>query len=179
MVGESSYEAVQNFLQPISLILSCITRVVPDVSGGYYVAADSHVLTLAKADRVPLQGESRLSLTLTQHYRVIEDIQPRGPWRVTTTVYQYSFDDVNGNEVISFQWHPNQRSNVKFPHVHMGYGSGVTRPELIKAHIPTGRVFPEDVIRFAISDLNVRALRADWTSILNEAQTGYDLFGTW
>ncbi|HUG16929.1 MAG TPA: hypothetical protein VMM78_18115 [Thermomicrobiales bacterium] len=35
-----------------------------------------------------------------------------------------------------------------------------------RAHIPTGQVFIDDVVRFAIADLGVEPLRSDWDSVL-------------
>lgn len=170
MAGDSPYEAVRQYLIPIRLALSCITKVVPDVSGGYYVATDPHRLTLARGQLVPLQGASRLSLTLIQYYRVLEDARA-GSWDVETTTYYYGLDDERGHEVVAFHWHPGQPGTSDVPHLHLGFGSGITRPELVGAHIPSGQLAIPDLVRFLLHELAVQPIRDDWESVLLRSET--------
>jgi hypothetical protein len=147
-------------------MLSCITDAVPDVSGGYFVAADPHALTLNRGDSVQLHGTPGISFAMVQHYRIIEDSSPRGPWRVVTVTYSYVYEDHAGHEILAFHWHPDQRSTITFPHLHLGYGAGQLRPELHRAHIPTGRVSLAHVIALGIRELGVEPLRSDWESVV-------------
>lgn len=180
MAGRTEYEAVHNFLTPIAKALDYITKIVPDVSGGYYASTEPHVLMLAKGNPVPLAGQYQLTLSLTHHYQISQGTGDRGPWRVTTRGYQYSFDDAStGHEIISFQWHPDQRNAVQFPHLHIGYGSGVTFGGLIKSHVPTGRISIEAMVRFAINELKVTPRRDDWEETLMTSLAHDDANQTW
>jgi hypothetical protein len=38
---------------------------------------------------------------------------------------------------------------------------------LARAHVPSGAVLLEDVLRLAIEDLGVRPARADWSDVLD------------
>ena len=70
--------------------------------------------------------------------------------------------------ILSYHWHPNGRSRVKTPHLHVG---GRTTPvDLSKAHLPTGFVTLPAVIRMTITEFGVEPLRADWRDVLAEAE---------
>ena len=47
------------------------------------------------------------------------------------------------------------------------------RAEIQRAHISTGRVAVEDVIRFVIMEFGVEPLRPDWGRVLAEARTAF------
>ncbi len=49
--------------------------------------------------------------------------------------------------------------------------TGVRLPQLQTAHIPSGRVPLEEVIRHLVRDFRVRPLRADWKKVLDDAQS--------
>ncbi|MGI8553416.1 MAG: hypothetical protein ACR2PL_21930 [Dehalococcoidia bacterium] len=51
-------------------------------------------------------------------------------------------------------------------HIHLGAGAGSLRPELTAAHLPTGWVALQDVLRLAIEAFGVRPLRPDWDAVL-------------
>jgi hypothetical protein len=171
LTGRSPSEAVQRHLAPLQRSLSCITRAVVDVGGGYFIAEHPHTLTIAAGESVPLAGPGKLSLRLIQSYRVIEAPGVRGPYAIHITGYFYGLDDELGREVISFQWHPQSRSPVTTPHLHLGAGARIGRSGLSGSHIPTGRITLEQVLRLAIEDLGVEPLRTDWDSVLSASQT--------
>lgn len=52
--------------------------------------------------------------------------------------YHYSLEDADGKEIIAYHWHPT--SAVTAPHLHIGSGARAGRPELTRAHIPTGQI---------------------------------------
>jgi hypothetical protein len=50
-------------------------------------------------------------------------------------------------EMFAYHWHSNERTAITFPHFHLYQGSGAMRDEVRKAHVPTGRLAFEDVLR--------------------------------
>lgn len=104
-------------------------------------------------------------LGLAAQYRVAAVAGERG-WEATLAAYRYDLWDRDGREILSYHWHPAARSHVTTPHLHLGMGAASWRPELAKAHLPTGRVTLEDVLLLAIQELDVPPLRGDWRTIL-------------
>lgn len=113
MSGRTPSQAVREYLQPLQRSVSCVTTGVLDVRGGYYVAQQAHTLALANGDPVPLNGNSRLLLTIIQSYRIIEASSVFGPYQVLITGYSYTFDDSNGSEVLSFQFSGIRKATVR------------------------------------------------------------------
>lgn len=67
-------------------------------------------------------------------------------------------------EFLAFHWHPHGQSRVTAPHIHVATTAPV---DLSKAHIPSGEVTFQQVLRFAIEELGVESLRQDWRTVLN------------
>lgn len=178
MAGRTEREAVQNFLDPLQQALSCITDAVINISGGYYARQEPHALILGEGAPVPLAGTTRLALVVVQHYHVTRPEPPRGPWKVSTVGYEYALEDAEGHEIIAYHWHPGG-PEVTFPHLHLRTGAGAVRQELVQAHIPTGRIALEDVLRFAITVFGVRPQRDDWSDVLDRTQAAYEAWRTW
>ena len=72
--------------------------------------------------------------------------------------YMFSMYDANHQEIIAFHWHPDGRSPVTHPHLHIGAGARAGYERLQKAHLPTGHITIHDVLRFAIADLGVEPI---------------------
>lgn len=90
----------------------------------------------------------------------------------------YAILDNAGDEAFAYHWHPDGRSDVTAPHLHIGraycYGSAV-----IESHFPTGRVSFQQVVRFLLDDLAVNARRADARPILDGLQRTFEAERTW
>ena len=179
MAGRTAAEAVHNFLDPLRKAISCVTPAVLDVAGGYHPRPAPHVLTLAQGDPVRLSADPPILLSVTQHYRVVEYEGARGPWKVSTVGYYYVLSGPDEREVIAYQWHPVGRSPVTFPHLHLGFGAAIGYPQLADAHLPTGRVPLEQVLRLAINDFGVQPLRDDWRDVLDTTQAAPEEWRTW
>lgn len=178
MAGRTPKEAVDNFVGPLQLAISCVTPSVVVVSGGNYVSSTPHVATIGDGGPISLQGDSLISLVIRQHYRIVEDSVPRGPWKVSTAGYLYSLKETSTDrEILAYHWHP--AVGVTFPHLHLEAGALVGREELAEAHLPTNRVALEDVLRLAISSFGVRPLRNDWANILDSTQAAFEEWRTW
>jgi len=126
-------------------------------------------------------GRDRLlALDLVQHYRVVEGEEARGPWKVSTVAYYYTLTiAATAQEVLGYHWHPQGRSNVMYPHLHLYEGAGTLRHNLRKAHLPTGRIAVEDILRLAIAHFLVTPLRKDWEIILAETQDAFQQWRAW
>lgn len=177
MAGRTSAEAVSSYVEPLRKVLSCVTQEVVQVGGGYHPADQPHVLIVANGNPVRLKGGKRVTLSVLQRYRVIEEVGEREPWRVSTAAYLYALGVDGGPEILGYHWHP--FSGAAFPHVHLGAGSGVNREELQKAHLPTGRIALEQVVRLAIADFDAEPLRPDWDEVLVEAQERFEEHRSW
>lgn len=158
MAGRTEHEAVQSFIDPLQLALSCATRAVINVSGGY--SRDKvHMLVLNRGEAVRLQGGAGIWLSIAQHYRVVEHEGPRGPWKVSTVGYLYALQDSAQQEIVAYHWHPTSHSRVTYPHAHLGSAASIGRADLARAHLPTGRIAIEEVLRLAIEGFSVRPSR--------------------
>ena len=100
-------------------------------------------------------------------------------WRVTTRGYLYSIESA-GVELVSYHWHPQGRSHVEGPHIHVGTAalteSGVLTP---KSHIPTSRISLEAVVRFVITELQVQPAVPDWSERLTLSDSVFQLYRKW
>lgn len=150
-----------------------------DVRGGYYASPTPHPLTLMDGLPVELGGGTGLTVQVSQQYRVIENPDPQEPWQVRTVAYHYTLGETDGHEILSYQWHPNVRGSVSFPHLHLQYGAQLGRSEFEKAHLPTGRVALEDFVRLTINDFSVAPIKEEWEQVLQEGRREFDSDRSW
>jgi hypothetical protein len=127
---------------------------------------------------VTLSGDPGLKLTLTQHYRVIEAAEVYGPWKVTTVGYFYAIADLEEQELIAFHWHPAGESSVTSPHAHLGPGARIDHERLREAHLPSGRISIEQVLKLAI-DLGAETLRPDWEEVIAASHAIHEHWRSW
>jgi hypothetical protein len=178
LAGRTPAEAVGAFLAPLQQAIDCLTPTVLNVSGGYFASDQPHALVLGDGDPVRLAGEHDLALTVAQNYRVVEFEGPRGPWKVQTTAYFYELQR-GDRELLGFHWHPRGASPHTSPHLHVGAAAEIGFAPLHRAHIPTGRIALEDVLRLAIEAFGVQPRRGDWDDVLTRTQAGYEAWRTW
>ena len=158
MTGRTPAEAVDTFTWPLRQAIACVSRAVADVAGGYFPSVESHSFMLNRGEPVRLRGESRVHLDLTVLYQIVERTGQQYRWQVVTTGYYYTLMDANQREIVGFHWHPVGRSPIVEPHLHLGPGAQIGYERLHRAHVPTGPVSIQDVLRFAIVDLGVEPL---------------------
>jgi hypothetical protein len=112
----------------------------------------------------PLGRDRAFALSLRLFYSLAAVSGRSAQVAVRTVGYSVVFLDRDGRDLIAYQWHPNGRSPVVWPHLHLG--SRLLRPELERpfggAHLPTERVAVTAVLRAAVEDLGVQPLREDW-----------------
>jgi hypothetical protein len=132
---------------------------------------DPQALTLSReplALRSPAIGA--IQLRLRQQFHVVR--AERAKYHISTAAYFYRLDDEKGHELIAWHWHPAQR--VNYPHAHVDCGAITS-----SAHLPTGRVSIESVLRFVLNDLGVRARREDYADVLDEAERAFIQHRRW
>jgi hypothetical protein len=180
VAGSTPRKAVQNFLRPLQLALSSVTD-AQIASDGDYSTIGEHSWVGAAGEPFPLSRvrEASLRARIGQNYRIVRAEGQLGPWKVTITAYHYTLEDAKGSEIISFQWHPTGSGALPYPHVHLGHAAAVGRAELEGAHIPTGRVAVEQVLRFAIEAFKLRPRRTDWRDVLFGTRRRFEQWRTW
>jgi hypothetical protein len=103
---------------------------------------------------------------------------------VKTTSYTYGFTqklrDGAEVELLHFHWERERSTQNPYPlgHLHIGPGllahpTPIRAGDFHNAHIPTGRVSFESVVRFAIIELGVEPLREDWESALKKTEDAF------
>lgn len=113
-----------------------------------YGSAASDVYVVAPRNQKPGERYVRLpggsSLNFSVNYRALH-ASDRRTRTATIASYRYGLYDRDGREVLSYHWHPDTYSHMTTPHLHLGGGVAAWRPDVAKAHIPTGYVTLEAV----------------------------------
>ncbi len=86
------------------------------------------------------------------------------------TNYAYALRHGDGRELLVYHWHPESRSDITFPHLHVKAGTDLRREEFAKAHIPTGWIAFQDVIWLAITEFRAKPKKG-WQTILRRTRT--------
>lgn len=116
---------------------------------------------------VPLAGRHDLQLKVFHAFEVTNDSIG---WGVHSRAYAYYVQTAEGREFIAFHWHPG-RGQVVLPHAHF---RTLNNPfPMGKAHMPTGRVSLEAVVRLLIDELAVEPLRRDWRRVLASTERNF------
>ena len=89
---------------------------------------------------------------------------PHAPWAIHVEGYSHDLFGENEREVLAFHWHPDGRSPIIEPHLHIE--ASIARVDLRKAHVPTGTMTLQAFLGFMSRDLGVEPLRSDWRAIL-------------
>lgn len=182
MPGRKPHQAYDAFVEPIGRALSCITGEVlrPSHDARRPGAIRSVALPIGR-DYIRLAGETGLMFMAQIEYELVETEDPeRGRWKVRTRQYRYHVVAADHTEVLLFHWHPERSGNRTFPHLHVG-SSQLTTDAVMSgsAHIPTGRVALEAVIRLLITEFKVPAKRDDWEAVLADGEDRFVRWRTW
>ena len=182
MAGRNPQEAVGNYRDPLNEAVACATdpHLILSRRSGFRVG-EEYSLALLEGDPVRLPGAARVAISLVQYFQIVEDDRPDyGPYRVRTTAYYYTIEDVEGHEVLAYHWHPQApNSRTLHPHVHLQYGARVGRRELAGSHVPTGRVAVEDFLRLLIEPFGVPPRNVGWKETLGRTKGRFDSYEGW
>lgn len=179
VAGRKPHEAVSNFIDSMQKTVSCVTgSVLRPSKNGYARSEKPHILAF-QDDPVVLKGDD-LALSVRHDYRIVRGVGGvHGRWKVETAAYYYELQTQSGLEILSYHWHPDGPSPAKFPHMHIGTGSGVEIDGLLKAHFPTPRMVLEDLVWMLVTDFGVQSEREDWESVLGRSRARYEADRTW
>ncbi|MGD9894924.1 MAG: hypothetical protein AB7U18_26875, partial [Dehalococcoidia bacterium] len=76
----------------------------------------------------------------------------------------------DGREIVAYHWHPQGRSHVRTPHLHLGAALGTLRNEVTKAHLYTGMITPVAILSLVIEHFGVAPRRPDWATIFEQTE---------
>ena len=165
-LSRASYEAVANYITNLQKLVSCVTPSV--ITAELHQPAPApHSLTINYGEPVFLSGPPRLQFALRQYFVTVDSAQSSA-WQIQVSSYFYELLDSDGREVLAYHWHPRGNSPVPTPHLHLEQGAQVGRTEVRDAHLPTGDVSLEAILRVLIEEMGVRPQRSDWESILTK-----------
>lgn len=107
-------------------------------------------------------------MRLNERFGISNSVDDGRAWTAQRLAYQYQVHTNAGEEILAFHWHP-ERGSPDRAHLHISSGAGTLRPELQRAHVPTGPVSLEDFLAFLIRDFDVRERRHDWEEVLTSS----------
>jgi len=152
---------------PLQQALHCVTPARFDAPREY-PADISLKLAIGDVEPVRLSGDYPLLLSATIRFDIIADALTAH--RVNMRDYEYVRLHGDGRELLVYHWHPESRSNVTFPHLHVKAGTDLRRAEFAKAHIPTGWIPFQDVIWLAITQFGAKTTKKDWAAVLRRTR---------
>ena len=139
--------------------------------GGYHPIGQPHAATINDGIPVTIGREQRLQFAAFAQYRISERSGSPGHWGVQIVGYVFAFRNPSGAPLLAYHWHPDGGSRVTWPHLHISDPSLNPSSPLARAHLPTGTVALEDVIRLAITEFGVAPRprhHDDWDVVLRE-----------
>jgi hypothetical protein len=135
------------------------------------------------------KDQSKIYMELDQHVKVVKvDTDKGARFRVSTLKYVYAFYKPVDDAFVGWHFHP-ELEGIKIPHMHI-YDKNTDeetkagcKPHIVhNMHLPSGRVSLEDVIAFAIYELNVlpdKKRQDDWGKVLTETSARFEENKTW
>jgi hypothetical protein len=183
LAGRTPYEAAENFLGPLKRCVSHFTGDQLELSaGGRHPADEPHSVALNRGQLSRLRSDPPLALLLSINYKIVEAEGDRGPWRTTTTKYEYAIHKWKDpqRELIAFHWHPSDR--VDWPHVHLKWE--ILREDAPlprrKLRIRTHRVSIENVFQMLVSEMGCEPISTrDWETTLAETEARFRQYQSW
>ncbi|GLW32307.1 hypothetical protein [Actinoplanes regularis] len=179
MPGKNPSEAFYNFHRPLQQNITCLSRddVLVASPGGRHELGKTHGLSLAGGPML-LTGEG-LQLDVGLQYELIKTGETgKNAYRVTTRAYAYTLLDEDNKPLYGWHWHPFGKSSFFAPHTHpFGMGAHSILPH--RAHMPSGRVSLESVVRCCIDQLGADAARDDWDKLLTLNEGKFELHRSW
>jgi hypothetical protein len=199
LAGETPEEAIDAFVHHIRASLGCVTDATAVASPGAPSQLRSLVLYShgqTEPGRILLStfgGEGDIYLKVAHAFfiRHVPDDPIRGPFKVSSSFYQYILLDYGGGEVLTYDWHPAGKGAHLAPHLHVSASGSIYLEErdgsarqgrkthLGSFHLPTGRVLLEDIIQLLIEEFKVNPLRRDWQAILDDNREAVKRDRTW
>lgn len=170
-------EALRRYKRVLQRSLGVVTQAVW-VTGEREQARGTHFL---RTSEVPLRltsvGGGYVYLAANQSFTYEKHGRFVGEYKVKTLGYIYAVGLGPSREdtIVAWHWHPENRPDC---HAHV-YAPHDLLPEgLAELHIPTSRVSMEQVLRFLIQDLGVRA-RTGWEDAIADSEGRFLEYRSW
>lgn len=183
LVGaKSQSEAIDRHRQYIQRSLGLISKSIwiPGRTAAkdawFLVTAPDRFVTLTAGTGASLYLTASQSLTVDRHRAAVIKGSLFTGYKVRLTGYVYSIGPVPDPDAsfVEWHWHPRDGGETH-AHVHV-------RDELLgtvgKLHLPTSRVFFEQVVAFPVGDLKVDA-PDDWRTVLDGIQWRVEEAARW
>jgi hypothetical protein len=161
-------DAAHSFRDPLQQAIHCVTPAKFDFPREYPIDTPLKLM-LGDIEPVRRSGDYPLLFSITIRFRVVAE-SPLAH-RAAMTDYAYVIRHGNGRELLVYHWHPESRSDITFPHLHMKAGTDLRREQFAKAHIPTGWIALQDVVWLAITQFGARPAKKGWPTILRRTRT--------
>lgn len=155
-------EALQHYRERLQQAVSCVTDAILLRSAD---APPEVVQSLFLSENPARLQSNALWLEAWLQYRIVPVGTMDTGWDIEPGAYAYALLDASQRELFAYHWHPQSRSPITFPHLHLGSSGQVARL-LSNAHFPTGPVTLPEVIRLIITDFEVSPRRGDWVRLL-------------
>ena len=181
MAGRTAYEAFRAHLDATTAVLGCISAGHFAVHRPAVIEVDetyAAVLNRRMPVRLRLASRAAIGFFAGETFRIRRaDVPTHEPFIVEPIGYAYQFSTPNDfRELFAFHWTPEAAGagERRFPHVHLRSSfvadtGPLNRETFGKLHFPTGQLTAADIVRFAITELNVVPLRPDWAAIIEGA----------
>ena len=199
MAGRTPEEAQDAFLDQIRDTFACITTATVYAAREAAVNRENSLTLLERgsvAGRVRLSthdGLGELVLRVAHEFtiRSLPGNKERASYEVSSSYYQYRILDFDENEILVYDWHPAGISSVRTPHLHISAALPITlmqragsqlagrKTHLSKFHLPTARIFVEDIVGLLIQEFKADPLRANWSRILADNRAAIELDRSW
>lgn len=160
IVGRTPVQATAALRELLQQAIACVTTAV------LIERPPSPARTMLLAH--PLTSRhGRVTLNIQHAFLLVHDQRrvAREQWEARTAGYLYRLDGADGREILAYHWHPAGLSHEHRPHLHVGAGYGLIRPEWQKAHLPTGPLSPAALLEPCITHLGVPPRRRDWVAV--------------
>ena len=148
-------------------------------------------VALESMNSSPLRSRHAINLIVGHmieiHETGSEIAQHRFAVRINAYIYGFTRIDRSGDEVeiLHFHWDRLPSPGNLYPPGHLHLGQGIlAKPTFLRAgdfhraHVPTGRVSLESIIRFAITELEVEPLNGSWARVLADTESQTMMFTT-
>lgn len=190
MPAATTRAALAVYLAPLRRTIQCVARA--EVFGaGHSLDHAYDVSFLAhgggSGNSVPLRsrsGQLEILFTIREWYQIVPVAPTGGRRQYVTRVayYAYTVRDRDERDLLAYHWHPEGVSHVTTPHLHIPRHAPIPLPRtdparavsLGEMHLPTNRVFLEDVVELLISEFSIAPLHADWRDALAESRAQHD-----
>lgn len=168
--------ALARYVEVLQQSLKVVTKAIwtADVDRG---RLGPHTLRLSDNPlRLPRESGDPVYLGASHRFEFERSGKFPGEWRVHSLQYIYTLGYGNhlDDAFVAWHWHPDVRREC---HIH-AYVEHTDAGYLGEMHLPTRRVSFEEVLRFAIVDLGVRAA-PNWERVLDESESLFDEYGSW